>query len=181
MHSRRAFPASRDRLDLYREIDHADYDVQTQTRRVYRNFARGAAEAKAGPYSVPSGISPHVRDTNQEGQSTKGSRAPVSYMTLKSSPRPETLDDPASSIWIKARRGTPRNPSGHDPHEDLWARAMRGSSSDARPRRSFQASGMQSGAYSQARLGAKDGASDLDYVQAQVVARSNHSRFRTDG
>ena len=144
----------------------------------------GSAEARRrGAYSVPSSATPYLRIGNRETQ-------PVDYTVPKQSPRytqPQTMkDDPAGSIWIKARRGSPRAPSRQSgPQEDIWAKAMRGSSPDAQAQRKLQISSMQrrsvpptQGANDEVKAG-----SDLEYdqyVQAQVKTLLHHAHTCID-
>jgi hypothetical protein len=174
-------------------------------RRAWYNFVigvRGAAETKTrGDFSGPSGEAA-LHDTYQVVQPRQVFRNPdaqVYSMTPKQSPRytqPYTVeDDPASSVWIKARRGIPRTSLRQPgPQVDRWVKAMRrGLSSDAPAQERLQASSMQRQVIvtqpaerSRALLGATKeviAGSDHHIVEAQVKTIAHNfaknSRYTT--
>ncbi len=151
------------------------------------------AGVKARGYSVPSDAMPFPHNMNQEAPPNVTRRvfrspdARVDPIASKHSPQytqTYTLeDDSASSIWIKARRGSARSPCRQpDPNEDSWVKAMRGLSPDAQAQRNLQASSIQrsSGVTRPAdpthwqalsAIAEVKASSDLHYVQAQVTIR----------
>ncbi len=199
MNNRRSIPASRNERDNCHEINHDELDRSTKCRQDFsdcRHSAYGMEESKTRPHSAPG---PYFRDKTRVVQlPARGSPTfdpPVDYTVSKSSPRYSLhhQDDPANSVWTKARRGnTPRSISEQpgaiedlwakvmrsSSPDDLWARSTKGSSADTQARRKFQGSGAQRAAHSRARLGASDAVSDSEYIHAQVQGRSN--LFRTD-
>jgi hypothetical protein len=157
-----------------------------------RDFVRGAAEPKArGAYSVPSGELPYLlREMNREAQPTqvfRNSYARVNSMAPKQSPwntQPHALtrkEDPASSVWTKATRGSFQNSLRQPgPHEDRWVKAMRrGFSPDAQGERKLKtfSTQRQMAAVQPAEPTHMDevkAGSDPHFVQAQVKT-SSHS------